>query len=100
MKWLWRVLAIIVVLAVLAAGALFLVPADRIASLATDRFEAATGRALAIEGDIRPSLWPVLGLSAGAVRIENADWAGPEPMFEAERVSVGVDPATLFGELR
>ncbi|MDJ1018395.1 MAG: AsmA family protein [Paracoccaceae bacterium] len=100
MKWLWRVLGIIVVLAVLAAGALFLIPADRIASLATGRFEAATGRALAIEGDIRPSLWPVLGLSAGAVRIENADWAGPEPMFEAERVSVGVDPATLFGELR
>lgn len=100
MKWLWRAVALVVLLVVLAVGALFLVPTERIAGIATDRFEAATGRALVIEGDVRPTLWPVLGVSIGGFRMANADWAGPEPMVEAAGVTVGIDPATLFGDIR
>ena len=100
MKWLWRAVALVVLLVVLAVGALFLVPTERIAGIATDRFEAATGRALVIEGDVRPTLWPVLGVSIGAFRMANADWAGPEPMVEAAGVTVGIDPTTLFGDIR
>ncbi|MEL7150202.1 MAG: AsmA-like C-terminal region-containing protein [Pseudomonadota bacterium] len=100
MKWVWRLLAVIVVLIVVAVGALFLIPSDRIAKLATDRFEAATGRQLVLEGDIKPSVWPVLGVSTGAVRLENSDWAGPEPMFEATGVSIGIAPLSIFGNVQ
>ncbi|MDU8945060.1 AsmA family protein [Ovoidimarina sediminis] len=100
MKWVWRLLGLVVLLIVLAVGALFLVPTERIAAIATDRFEAATGRALVIEGDVRPTLWPVLGVTTGAFLLENADWAGPEPMVEAAGISVGIDPGTIFGDIR
>lgn len=100
MIWMRRFLVLVLVLIVLAVGALFLLPTDRIVALATERFESASGRALIIEGDVRPSLWPTLGLSVNTVQIENSDWAGPSPMLEAERVSIGVDPTTLFGEVK
>jgi len=100
MKWLWRILALLVVLVVVALGALFLVPTSRIAALATDRFEAATGRTLVLDGDVRPSLWPVLGVTTGAVQLGNSDWAGPEPFIETARISIGIDPTTVFGEIR
>lgn len=100
MRWIWRFFAFVLLLTVLAIAALFVIPTDRIADLAADRFQAATGRSLDMDGDIRPSLWPVLGLKTGAIRIENAQWAGPAPMIEAQGLSIGVDPASLFGTLK
>lgn len=97
MRWIYRILGLIVVLVVLAIAAFFLVPADRIAGLAESRFEAATGRTLNVEGDVRPRLWPSLGINTGAIEIANADWADDTPMLQAEGLSVSVDLGALIG---
>ena len=52
MRWVFRLVGALGVLAVLALGALALIPSEQVARLATDRFEAVTGRALTIEGAV------------------------------------------------
>jgi AsmA protein len=99
MRWLLRLLSLVLVLVATAVAALFVLPTERIASLATDRFEAATGRTLEVKGAVRPALWPVLGVTANAVEIGNPDWAGAEPWIEAERMAIGIDPRTLFSDI-
>jgi AsmA protein len=90
MNWILRVFLGLVVLILLGIGALFLIPAERIARIAEDQFEAATGRALTISGDVRPSIYPFLGVKTGAVSVANADWAGDTPLFQAQGLDVGV----------
>lgn len=97
MRWIGRILGILATLLVVAVAALFLLPADRIASFVETRFEAATGRALEIGGDVRPGLWPEIGIRTGPVSIADADWAGPGPMVEAEGLAVGIAWEGLFG---
>ena len=97
MRWIVRILGIFVVLIVGAVAAFFLLPADRIGAFVEERFEASTGRALSIQGDVRPGLWPEIGIKTGPVTIANADWAGDTPMVEAEGLSVGVAWQGLFG---
>lgn len=97
MRWIIRIVLFFVALAVVAVGALFLLPSDRIARLATDQFEATTGRAMTISGDIRPTLWPDLGISTGPVSIANADWSDQGPMLTAEALTIGVDIMALIG---
>ena len=94
LKWLGGVL--LVLLAAVVALLLFL-PAEKIANIAANRFEAATGRAMIFEGDVSPSLWPEIGVTTGRVTIANADWAGDEPMVEADGISVGVNLMALIG---
>ena len=101
MRWVFRVVFGLVALVVLAVVVLFLVPAERIAKLVTDQFEVATGRAMTLQGDVRPTLWPELGVNTGAVTIANADWSKNGPMLSAERLSIGVDMMALWrGDVR
>ncbi len=97
MRWMKIAFFALVVLAVLAVGAVFLIPTDRIARLAEARFEAMTGRQLTIAGAVSPVIWPRLGVALEDVSISNAEWAGPEPMLEAARLDVGVGAAALLG---
>ncbi|MEL6798679.1 MAG: AsmA family protein [Pseudomonadota bacterium] len=97
MRWVFRLLGLIVLIIIAAIAAVFLLPSDRIAGVVEERFQAATGRALTIEGDVRPSLWPALGVNTGAVSIANADWAGDAPMVAADNLSVSVDIGALIG---
>lgn len=101
MRWIVRIVGAILVLVLLAVAALFLLPSERIAAIATDRFEAATGRAMTVSGQVRPTLWPVLGVRTGEVRIANADWAETPDMVTAEALAVGVDAGALLrGDIR
>lgn len=97
MRWVFRLIGVIVVLAVVAVAALFLLPADKIAGLVTQQFEATTGRAMTLEGDVRPTLWPELGVNTGAFSIANADWGTGGPMLQAKGLSVGVNIGALLG---
>ncbi|MFC2966527.1 AsmA family protein [Acidimangrovimonas pyrenivorans] len=97
MRWLLRLLGLIVVLALLAGGALMLLPSDRIARLAAGQFEAATGRAMEITGSVRPTLWPRLGVRTGPVQIANAAWSKQGPMLQAKGLEIGVDLGALIG---
>jgi len=101
MRWFIRALVALVLLAGVALAALFFIPTDRIARVAADAFQARTGRALELSGEIRPRIWPEIGVTLGAVRVANAPWAGEAPMLSAKALSVGVDPMELLrGQVR
>jgi len=97
MRWIFRLLGLVVLLAVFAVGAVFFLPKERIAAIAADQVRAQTGRELVLTGDLSLSFWPVLGVSTGPMILSNADWAGAEPMVSAKSLSIGVDAAALLG---
>lgn len=101
MRWIVRILAGVLTLVVLGFGALALIPAERVAQVAAGEFERITGRALTIEGSVRPSFWPVLGVQTGPVTVANADWSTAGPLLRAEGVAIAADMrALLRGEVR
>lgn len=98
MRWIFRLIGVVVFLVLLAVGALFLLPAERIAQLATERFEAETGRELTIRGEVSPQIWPNLAIRIEDVSLANASWSTQGPMLTAERLEVGVSLAALTSE--
>ncbi len=96
MRWILRLFGVVVALVVLAVAALFIIPADRIARIATDQFTAATGRALTISGEVSPTIYPVLGVRAEGITLANADWSDAGPMLAADSLSVGVQLVPLL----
>lgn len=83
-------------LVVLFGAAVFLVPTERLANLAADQFEAATGRQLNIGGEVGLSVFPVLGARAQDISIGNPDWAGEGELLRAAEMDIGVDLMSLF----
>lgn len=101
MKWLIRILFILVAVVGLVIGALLLMPGDKLAAILSEQVKAQTGRDLTLTGDVNLSFWPVLGMETGPVTFGNAPWAGPEPMLSAQSLAVGVDAAALLaGDLK
>ncbi|EDZ45036.1 AsmA [Rhodobacterales bacterium Y4I] len=96
MKLIFRVVTALALTVVLLAGLVLLLPGEKVARLAADQLEAQTGRQLGLGGKVSFTFWPVLGVKADAVTLSNADWAGPEPMLRAERVTIGVAAADLL----
>ena len=85
MRWIVRILGVVVLLVVVLVAGIFLIPTERIARLATDQFASQTGRGLEIGGPVRPTLWPTLGIRVEDVRLDNADWSDQGPMLQADR---------------
>ena len=96
MRWIVRLLGVVLFLVIVAVAALFLVPANRIANLAARQFEAATGRVLTIDGDVTPTFWPVLGARVEQVTLANVAGSDAGPMLVAESVDLGVDLSQLI----
>jgi len=96
MRWIGRILLTVLTLAVLVVVGLFFIPSERIAAIASDRFKQATGRDLSINGDIRPTIYPSLGVRIADVAVANAGWAGDAPMITADGLSVGVALGALI----
>ncbi|MFT5362824.1 MAG: AsmA protein [Dinoroseobacter sp.] len=96
MRWIFRLLGVIVAVIMLAVAALFIIPSERIARIVTDQFTAATGRVLTISGDVSPTIYPVLGVRAGGISLANADWSNAGPMLTADELSVGVQLIPLL----
>jgi len=97
MRWIIRLVGLVVVLVVVAVAALFLVPAERIAALAARQVEAATGRQLVIAGSVKPTVWPVVGARIEGVTLANVAGSDAGPMLTAEAVDLGVDLSALIG---
>ncbi len=101
MRVILRLAGALLVFAVLAVIGVLLIPAERVADAAARQFTQLTGRQLQIEGAVRPSFWPDLGVRTGPVTIANAPWSDAGPMLEADALQIGVNLAGLFGgELR
>lgn len=97
MRWIIRSVMALVLLVVLAVGAVFLIPAEKVAGIAVAKFNALTGRELVISGSVRPAIWPQLGVTTGPISISNAAWSDEGPMVQAEGLSISVDLAALMG---
>lgn len=98
MRWIVRVGIALAILVLLSFGLLAIVPSDRIAQVVSTQFEAMTGRKLEVSGEIKPRLWPSLGVTTGPVTIANADWAeSDQPLFRAENLSIDVNFGALMG---
>lgn len=80
--------AVLVLVAVLAVT-LFIDPndyKDRIEAMVEER----TGRELAIDGDIRLSFFPWIGVETGPAVLSNAEGFGPEPFARMEHAGIKV----------
>ncbi|WP_430463462.1 AsmA family protein [Tabrizicola sp.] len=97
MRWIVRSLFALMTVALLAVGAVLLIPAERVAGLVVGQFKTLTGRDMVIEGSVRPTVWPVLGVTTGKVSISNAEWSDMGPMFRAESLEIAIDMAALIG---
>ena len=101
MKWIVRLIGVLLLIIVVAVGSLFLLPADRIARIAADQLRNLAGRDVTITGDVGLTFWPVLGVSAGGLEVGNADWAKDGAMLSAANAAIGVDAMALIrGEIR
>jgi AsmA protein len=101
MKWIIRLIGVILLIAVVAVGSLFLLPKDRIARVAADQLRNLTGRDVNITGDVGITFWPILGISAGGLEVGNAEWAKDGAMLSAANAAIGVDAMALIrGEIK
>lgn len=83
-------------LVVLLGAAMFLVPTERLASIAAEQFRTATGRTLTIGGEVGISIFPVIGARAQDITIGNPDWAGGGEILRAGEMDIGIDLMGLF----
>jgi len=97
MRWIIRLFVLVLLLVAVAGVSLMMLPGERIAKIASDQISALTGRKVSLQGDTRLSLYPILGVSTGAVTVANADWGEGGPMFRAESLKIGVEPQVLWG---
>ena len=101
MRWIIRVAMALVVFAAILIGAVFLIPAEKVAGLAAQQFSKLTGRELVISGSVRPSFYPVLGVKTGPISVANADWSTEGPLLQAQSMEIAVDmTALLAGDVR
>ncbi|EAQ04919.1 AsmA family protein [Pseudooceanicola batsensis HTCC2597] len=96
MRLIRLVIGMIIAFSLVFVAGLFLVPGERIAQVAADELGRRTGREVRIGGEARFTLWPDLGVTVDGLRIANADWSDNGPMFQAQRVTIGVDAAALI----
>jgi AsmA protein len=96
MKWFMRIIGILVLIAVLFVGSILLLPAERIAKIATDQLGRITGRTVSVSGDVSMTFWPVLGVRASGLEVGNASWAKDGAMLSAAQAAIGVDATALL----
>ncbi len=101
LRWIFRIVGALVVLAALAVAFVLLLPAERVARIVTDRLAESTGREVTISGAVRPTLWPNLTIVAEGFELANPDWAGRTPMIAADVARFEMTWAGLFsGEIQ
>lgn len=96
MKWLLRLIGVVVLVAAVAVGSLLLLSGERLARIASDQLTAQLGREVSISGEVALTFYPVLGVSTGPIRIANADWAGERPMFQAASATIALETLPLL----
>ena len=101
MRWILRILGALALIVVLVIGGILMLPAERIAALATEQLSRVTGRNVSISGDVSVTLWPVIGVTAQGLEVGNADWAGEDAMLSTAQAAIGVDAGALLrGDIR
>ncbi|MEP2639627.1 AsmA family protein [Roseobacter sp.] len=96
MKWVLRLVGLMVVLVGVIIGLVLFLPAERVAKIAAEQLRAATGRDVSITGDVALSFWPVIGVRAEGLEVGNADWSEQGPMLQAANTAIGVNAMALL----
>jgi AsmA protein len=96
MRLVLRLIGILVSIVVLGVAALFVIPTDRLANMAAQQFEGVTGRSVVFSGDVRPMIYPSIGVRTGAVSLSNAPWSDSGPMFRAEALEIALDLSAIL----
>ena len=101
MRWIIRIAMALLVFVGILIGAVFLIPAEKVAALAAREFTKISGRELAISGSVSPSFYPVLGVKTGPISVANADWSTEGPLLQAASLEIAVDlTALMAGDVR
>ncbi|MCE9524345.1 MAG: AsmA family protein [Alphaproteobacteria bacterium] len=91
----WRVLRWVLLVLVLLVGALvalpFLLPTSVYKDQIVEQVRLATGRALAIDGDLKLSFFPALGVEVNKVRFANVAGSRDADMASMETLVVGAE---------
>ncbi len=94
MKLIKGFLVVLLVLVVLVVGAVVVIPMvddpNTYKPQIQEQVKKATGRELVIEGDLKLSVFPWLGVDVGPTRLSNAQGFGDEPFASVDAVSVRV----------
>lgn len=93
-KHLWWIAPFVIV--ALLVAAVELLPWNVLKPAITERVEQATGRQVAIRGDVGISLLPRPRLTLHDVTLDNPDWAASSRMLEAQRISLAPSPGDLL----
>ncbi|WP_147127365.1 AsmA-like C-terminal region-containing protein [Shimia ponticola] len=93
-RFLVRLIVLVVVMCAVLVGGLFALPGDRLARIAGDQVTAVLGRDVILSGDVRPQIFPNLGVRTGAFSV--AGFEGGAPLIEGESLSVAVDLQALL----
>lgn len=100
MRWIFRAVAFVVVLILVAAVSLLFLPKERIARMATDQLSDVTGRDVSVQGNVGLTLWPVLGVRVEELQVGGPAWSTQGPTLKAAVAAVGVDALSLLsGEI-
>lgn len=99
MKFLFKVLVILVITAGLAVGAVLMLPAEQLGKLVSDQLSKQLGRSVQL-GGVSLTLLPAPGVDVDDMTIANADWSDKGPMLTAESALIRVDlAAALSGNI-
>jgi AsmA protein len=97
LRWILIAAGALVALAMLAAGGLaYLVSRVDVRAEIERAVEGATGRELAIAGDVGVSFWPVLGLRAENASLANVQGGRAPSFLTAREIHLGVEIRPLF----
>lgn len=92
----WVLVAVVLLVAVVVALP-FLLPTSVYKEQIIEQTRLATGRALAIDGDLRLSFWPALGVEVEKVRFANVAGAAEADMATMDKLVVGAELWPLLG---
>ncbi len=96
-KWLAvSVVVLVLLVAALIAAVLILVDPNDYRDDISRLVKENTGQELVIEGDIRLSFFPWLGLDLGRTRLENREGFGDQPFVQIERAGIAVEVLPLL----
>ena len=94
LKFLFRLIAVLVILLVVLVGGLFLISGERLAKIAGDQITTLAGRDVSLTGSLRPQIFPNLGVRTGGFEV--AGTTGDAPLISGEALSVSVDLWSLL----
>ncbi len=96
MRWVFRLVGLVVVIVIAGVGALFLIPSETLGRIVSSQLTAQMGREVTVQ-DVSVSIFPVAGVRTEGLSIANAEWSEDGPLLQAGLAQIGVDTLAALG---